>query len=137
MPADVNSILVGLAVLGDADLSGDISAADYFLIDRGKALRTTGWYFGDFDYSGGPPTGDDYMLIDRGFLDQWAGGAAAGLSAPARAVPEPSLLAPLALAILTLRRRRRVTARRAPNAAWDPARPPRCWGSARPASARP
>jgi autotransporter-associated beta strand protein len=103
IPADANSVLIGMTLLGDADLSGGINAADYSLIDRGRALRKTGWYFGDFDYSGGPASGDDLMLMDRAFLDQQDGGL--GLSAPARVVPEPGTLAAVALTALALGRR--------------------------------
>ena len=107
-PVDMNSVLMGLTLAGVADVCGGIEAADYFLIDRGRALRRTGWYFGDFDYSGGAANGDDYVLIDRGFLDQQTGGALS-ISAPAQAVPEPGLMIPMTTALALLRRRRKVS----------------------------
>jgi hypothetical protein len=100
-------VLVKYTYTGDADLSGKVDIADFLAIDRGRALRLSGWSNGDFDYSGGPPTADDYMLIDRAFMTQ--GGALAGLSAPAAAVPEPGGIAAAALlgSPALLRRRRR------------------------------
>ena len=53
----------------------------------GRALRLAGYPNGDFDYSGGPPTADDYMILDRAFLHQQRlappAGAALAVAAPA------------------------------------------------------
>jgi mannan endo-1,4-beta-mannosidase len=91
---------------GDADFDGLITAEDYFAIDRGRAMRLTGYANGDFNDSGGFADADDYTLIDRSLLEQLSGpplGAAAS-------VPEP-LPAVTAAALLTLACRR-VRARR-------------------------
>lgn len=66
-PVDAGSVIVQTARLGDADLDGDVDIADYFRVDRGRALGLDGWQHGDFDLSGGPPTADDYLLIDGAF----------------------------------------------------------------------
>jgi hypothetical protein len=58
---------------GDADLDGDVDIADYFAVDRGRAMGREGWSNGDFDLSGGAADGDDYMIIDRAFLSRGQG----------------------------------------------------------------
>jgi hypothetical protein len=58
----------GLYFWPDADGDGRLTTDDYFRIDRGRAQRLTGFANGDFDYSGGPPDADDFMIIDRAFL---------------------------------------------------------------------
>ena len=57
-----------------------------------------GWHGGDFDGSGGV-NGDDYFIIDRGFL----GGAPVGASSP---VPEPSSVVLCVMSAALLLRRR-------------------------------
>jgi hypothetical protein len=61
-------VLVRFAPAGDSDLDGRITPRDYFAIDTGRAMSLGGYAHGDFDYSGGNGTADDYMLIDRVFL---------------------------------------------------------------------
>jgi probable HAF family extracellular repeat protein len=90
--ADQKSFLLTPVPDGDSDFDGKITSADYFRIDRGRAMRLTGYENGDFDDSGGIANGDDYMLIDRAFLTQFNSPAA-----PAAPVPEPTAVAALAL----------------------------------------
>ncbi|HUQ72831.1 MAG TPA: PA14 domain-containing protein, partial [Planctomycetaceae bacterium] len=52
---------------GDADLSGTITAKDYFRIDNGYLNKRTGWSNGDFDHDG-TVTINDYFLIDNNWL---------------------------------------------------------------------
>ena len=85
-----DEIEVNFVVLsGDADGDGRVGIADYFAIDRGRALRLSGWANGDFNRSGGRPDADDYMIIDRAFPGLAADSASGGLSLgrPQRAVP--------------------------------------------------
>jgi mannan endo-1,4-beta-mannosidase len=88
--------------LGDADFDGQITPQDYFRIDQGRALRMTGYTSGDFNDSGGIPDADDYVLIDRSFLDQ----SAPGPGAAAAMLPEPAALAGMAAGLILLARRR-------------------------------
>ena len=73
---DDTSVLVRYTYLADANLSGDITGDDYFLIDTGYAEQTTGYGKGDFDFNGRIDS-DDYFLIDSNY-----GHAAAPLAAP-------------------------------------------------------
>jgi hypothetical protein len=99
-------VLVKFTYTGDADLNGKVDILDFFAIDRGRAMRLGGWGNGDFDYSGGPPTAADYVLIDRAFLAQGTP-LATGIPAHAAAVPEPAgVVALVLLAPIGLRRRR-------------------------------
>jgi hypothetical protein len=70
----------------DATRDRGVNLADYFAIDRGRAMRLTGFANGDLNYSGGPPDADDYLVIDRAFLlreQAAAGGAGMASAAPA------------------------------------------------------
>src|SRR5207245_4963356 len=69
-PVDVNTILVKYTYNGDANLDGIDNADDYALLDAGFASHATGYYNGDFNYTGGPPNSDDYFLIDKAFSGQ-------------------------------------------------------------------
>ena len=97
-------ILMKYTYFGDADLSGVVDGTDYFLIDQAfsSGLLNGGWLNGDFSYDG-KVDGTDYFLIDNAFGAQTG---ALGLSASA--VPEPSIVALLAMAggLLAQRRRR-------------------------------
>jgi hypothetical protein len=108
LPVDTQAVLVKYTYRGDATLDGRVNIDDYFRIDLGFANQVAGgWRTGDFNYSGGPPNGDDYFLIDSAFLLQGAPLAAVA-SAPASSVPEPAGLAlGLALSGVTAPRRRR------------------------------
>jgi hypothetical protein len=112
-PTDV---LVKYTYVGDADLSGSISATDYTAIDNGFNMHLTGWGNGDFNYDG-VVNGDDYTLIDNAFNTQ--SGIIAGVTAgPAEAiagpasssVPEPASLGLLGVGVtaMFIRRRRKV-----------------------------
>jgi hypothetical protein len=71
-PVDANTVLVKFTYAGDADANGRVNIDDYFAIDRGRAMGLSGYANGDFNYSGGPPNGDDYFLIDAAYLGQGA-----------------------------------------------------------------
>jgi hypothetical protein len=100
-PLGVGDILLKYTWNGDADMSGQVDADDYFQIDSGFASAggLTGWRFGDFDYSGAVDA-DDYFLIDSAFAGQTS--ILGGL-----VVPEPAGTALLAAAACGLTRRRR------------------------------
>jgi hypothetical protein len=66
---------------GDVDRDGAIGIADYFAIDRGRAMQRSGFMNGDFSLSGGIASADDFMVIDRAFLSQQ--GSAQAMAAPA------------------------------------------------------
>jgi len=57
------------------------------LIDAGYASQATGYYSGDFNFSGGSPNSDDYFLIDKAYSGQ--GAPLSGASA-AEASPQPA-----------------------------------------------
>ena len=83
---DANDVLVKYTYKGDANLSGKVDILDLFRIDSGRAMRKSGWFNGDFNYSGSHATADDYMLIDRAFMQQGAPlAAASAASAPPEA----------------------------------------------------
>jgi hypothetical protein len=86
---NVNSILLKHTYNGDANEDGVLNADDYAQIDAGFASHATGYYNGDFNFSGGAPNSDDYFLIDRAFADQGAPlGAPAAPAAAASALTE-------------------------------------------------
>jgi hypothetical protein len=98
---DVHSIIVKCTWNGDADLTGNVDANDYFLIDKGFAVGLSGYANGDFDYSG-VVDANDYFLIDSARASQ------SGVLGGVVAVPEPAALAILgALAMMAGRRQRR------------------------------
>jgi hypothetical protein len=97
----INDVLVKYTYNGDANLDGQVDGDDYARIDNGYASGATGYFNGDFNYSGGKPNSDDYFLIDKAYYDQsapLAGGAAApsseGVEAPV--VEEPVAQEPVA-----------------------------------------
>jgi hypothetical protein len=69
VPVDNNAILVKYTWNGDADLSGKIDSDDYFQIDNGFLVHSTGYRNGDFNFDGKVDS-DDYFLIDNAFLRQ-------------------------------------------------------------------
>jgi hypothetical protein len=93
---DANSVLVRYTLAGDLNLDGKINEDDYFAIDLGVANQLTGYWHGDVNYSGGQPNGDDFFLMDQGFLSQPAPAAAGGEALPldvaAGTVPEPGTI---------------------------------------------
>jgi len=125
-PVNDGDVLVKYTYVGDADLSGTVTAADYLQIDNAFSYNNanpstpmTGWYNGDFNYDG-VINGDDYTLIDNAFNTQGASLAAvpaepaemiasATNSIAAVAVPEPAALGLVGIsaAQMLLRRRRR------------------------------
>jgi len=127
-PVADGDTLVKYTVVGDADLTGSVTAADYLQIDSAFNYNSnpanashlmTGWHNGDFNYDG-VINGDDYTLIDNAYNSQTAGtlsvsaGPAEQFGVPTEsiatpAVPEPaslSLLGVGAAAMLSRRRRR-------------------------------
>lgn len=82
---NANVVLVKNTYIGDRDLDGDVDADDYAGIDAGFAQNLTGYYNGDFNYSGGKPNSDDYFLIDRTYSGQGA-----PLGAPEAVAPAPA-----------------------------------------------
>jgi len=66
-------------------------ADDLAAIDSGFAQNLTGYYNGDWDYSGGKPDADDYFMVDRAFAGQ--GAPMSGASAPVEAAAASAPLA--------------------------------------------
>ena len=119
-PVTETDVLVKYTYVGDADLSGTITSADYLLIDNGFNSRSSGspllgWHNGDFNYDG-VINGDDYTLIDNAYNSQGGGSFAATPVFSANvteqissAVPEPASLSLIGIATssLCMRRNRR------------------------------
>ncbi len=82
---------------GDADLDGDLDAADYITLKRNFGQSAT-WTGGDFDFDG-EVTWRDFAAFQANFHNSPA--------APGAPVPEPTTLALLAAGGLALLRRRR------------------------------
>ena len=63
-----DSVLVKYTYTGDADLSGQLNADDYFALDShyNKSGAAFGYVNGDFNYDG-QINGDDYFLIDSNY----------------------------------------------------------------------
>jgi hypothetical protein len=123
-------VLVKYTFVGDADLSGTITAADYLLIDSAFNYNSNpanaghleaGWRNGDFNYDS-VINGDDYTLIDNAFNSQGTTTYAADSAGPAEmiandtsqiagagssAVPEPSTLGLIGIGALGLLSRHR------------------------------
>jgi rhamnogalacturonan endolyase len=59
-------VLIKPTIVGDAELSGSVNAADYSFTDNGYSMKLTGWINGDFNYDG-TVNPADYSLIDNGF----------------------------------------------------------------------
>lgn len=92
---DASTVLVLYTLPGDADLNLRIDIDDYFVIDQGYGRQLTGYFNGDFNYSGAIDA-DDYFLIDQAYIQQGAPQSVAGpvpLSAP---VPSPFNTMPIA-----------------------------------------
>jgi hypothetical protein len=107
---DATSVLMKYTYSGDANLSGNIDADDYFIINRNynKSGTVFGYSSGDFNYDG-VINGDDFFLIDSTFTTQ--GGPLGALPVEgASAIPEPAglMLASLLVTGSILRRRRRL-----------------------------
>jgi autotransporter-associated beta strand protein len=117
MNVSTGDVLVKDTYYGDANLDGQVTSADYTLIDAGYLSGGTlaGWQNGDFNYDG-VINGSDYTLIDNAFNTQGAILAVEIASATSQiasispaAVPEPSTLCLFAAGTLSVlgRRRRR------------------------------
>ena len=117
-------VLVKYTYFGDANLDGKVDGSDYTLIDNGFASdkttpgSATGWYNGDFNYDG-VVDGSDYTLIDNAFNNQGAQittptalvasatDLVAGPVGGTSAVPEPTTLGLVGVAVTGLLARRR------------------------------
>lgn len=66
---DATTVLVKYTYTGDANLDGEITGDDYFLIDSAFPSGGHGWSHGDFNYDG-TNSGDDYFLIDSTYAAQ-------------------------------------------------------------------
>jgi hypothetical protein len=115
-------VLMKYTFVGDADLSGTITSADYVLIDNGFNSQSgpnalSGWRNGDFNYDG-VINGDDYTLIDNAYNTQGSVSFAGDSAGPtemiasdtdqvAIAVPEPGAVTLLVLMSGGLLKRRR------------------------------
>ena len=75
-------VLVKYTYVGDADLSGTLTATDYMAIDNGFNMSLSGYANGDFNYDG-KINGDDYALIDNSYNTQGAISGASPLAAVA------------------------------------------------------
>jgi hypothetical protein len=107
-----NDVLVKYTYYGDADLNGEVDGTDYTRIDNGYLGHATGWFNGDFNYDG-VVNGSDYTLIDNAFNTQGAQedievASVTAQVGSATSVPEPSSGLVVALAGLSLLRRRRL-----------------------------
>ena len=102
-----NDVLVMYTYVGDANLSGHVDGDDFARIDTGFAGNLKGYFNGDFNYSGRVDA-DDYWLIDLAYLKQGTPISAGEIvdSMTVTAVPEPGTLTPLAIAGLSVLRRR-------------------------------
>jgi hypothetical protein len=93
---NANSILIKYTFNGDANEDGQLNADDYAQIDAGFATHATGYFNGDFNFSGGAPNSDDYFLLDKNFADVTAPLPPAEPAAPAAAeVIDATRTAPL------------------------------------------
>jgi hypothetical protein len=111
-----SDVLVKYTYEGDANLDGQVTTADYTLIDNGYLTQSTGWYNGDFNYDG-TINGSDYTLIDNAFNTQAAPLRAEiasppvsitdQIALPAIQVPEPVALPGLVFTMTALIRRPR------------------------------
>lgn len=87
-PVANTDILVKYTYVGDANLDGTVTPADYTMIDNGWLSHLTGWSNGDFN-NDGIINASDYTLIDNAFNTQGVRIAAqqAGSIAPPPATP--------------------------------------------------
>jgi hypothetical protein len=94
---------------GDATLDGKINIDDYVKIDSGIAGGYTGWVNGDFNYDGKVSIDDYITVIDAnignqsGVFPTASGGPVGGVSA----VPEPTAISLIGVALMALTARRR------------------------------
>lgn len=103
--AAATDVLVKYTYVGDTDLSGAVDATDLANLLAGMSGHLTGWINGDLNYDGHVDS-VDYGLLLGGLANQ--GASLGGPSGASGAVPEPSNLAWLALAMPALSRRRRL-----------------------------
>jgi hypothetical protein len=66
LASSVQYVLLKYTYLGDANLDGQVSGADYNKTDMGYLDHLTGWWNGDFNYDAAVD-GSDYTLLDETF----------------------------------------------------------------------
>jgi hypothetical protein len=67
--ADTTTLLITLALIGDANLDGKLTSDDYVILDKSFSQHLTDatWTQGDFNYDGVVDQ-SDYLLLDTAFL---------------------------------------------------------------------
>jgi hypothetical protein len=101
---DDSSVLIKYTYAGDANLDGRINIEDYIRIDSNVPLDSSGYANGDFNYDGSINI-FDYVTIDFNIDVQGTPiHQGQGLT---QAVPEPTVMIPLAATALLLARRAR------------------------------
>jgi autotransporter-associated beta strand protein len=111
VPVVETDVLAMITYAGDANLSGNVDADDYFQIDSNfnKPPATLRYAKGDFNYDG-QIDGDDFQLIDASFSGQGDPFSPGLIAGGVTSVPEPAavgLLLVLAAAIARGSRRKR------------------------------
>ena len=91
LPVAPTDVVVRYTLVGDTNLDGTVTAADYTRTDVGYVTAATGWAAGDFNYDG-VVDGSDYTLIDNAYNQQPQ--AVPAIATPAARVATPPAHAP-------------------------------------------
>jgi hypothetical protein len=100
---DASSVLVRFTRVGDADLDGVVTFADFQRLEEGLGKSGQGWSGGDFNYDGLVDDADYKVFYVSYSLGLSADGSVVGV------LPEPvgvGMILPVAAMALTRRRRR-------------------------------
>jgi autotransporter-associated beta strand protein len=103
-PVDASSVLVRFTRIGDADLDGVVTFADFQRLEEGLGKPGRGWSGGDFNYDGSVDDADYRVFYVNYSLGLSADGSVVGV------LPEPvgaGMILPVAAMALARRRRRR------------------------------
>jgi hypothetical protein len=103
-PVDASSVLVRFTRIGDADLDGVVTFADFQRLEEGLGKPGRGWSGGDFNYDGSVDDADYRVFYVNYSLGLSADGSVVGV------LPEPvgaGIILPGAAMALARRRRRR------------------------------
>jgi hypothetical protein len=106
----INRGNVAYTLLGDANLDGAVNGSDFAILASNFDKAVSGWNQGDFNYDGAA-NGSDFATLAASF-NQGAnqsgitGGLSSNDSSPA-SIPEPATASLLAIATLSMLRRRR------------------------------